>query len=278
MERGLPQVAVVEPATSNDGGLRSRADELATATRSWQRQRRGRCRALALGDADVGARRRGAAPPGADGVLHRGAGCTGRRRPGASTRRSGSTRSAAWSAYASTTPPARCGSSDSPRGGAIRWRSPASARPLECGDGELPAELQSVTRVRLAGGKPVESERYMPPTGSCTRERYRHEGGRLARVEEDSCDDGGGLATVVKEIVYGDDGRVAGIDALGPDGRQAVWRTHRAAAPGAEGGSAPRRRPATSPSVRVGSGAPPRAARRSSRQRWRPSDRSLRLW
>jgi hypothetical protein len=96
--------------------------------------------------------------------------------------------------------------------------------PLECGDGELPAELQSVTRVLLAAGKPVESERYMPPTRSCTRERYRHEGGRLARVEEDSCDDGGGLATVVKEVVYGDDGRVTGIDALGPDGRQVVWR------------------------------------------------------
>ena len=96
--------------------------------------------------------------------------------------------------------------------------------PLECSDGELPAELQSVTRVRLTGGTPVESERYMPPTGSCTRERYRHEGGRLARVEEDSCDGGGGLATVVKEVVYGEDGRVSGVDALSPDGRQAVWR------------------------------------------------------
>jgi len=96
--------------------------------------------------------------------------------------------------------------------------------PLECGGRELPAELQSVMRMRLAGGKPVESERFMPPTGSCSRERYRHEGGRLARVEEDSCDDGGGLATVVKEVVYGEDGRVVGIDALGPDGRTAVWR------------------------------------------------------
>jgi hypothetical protein len=79
-------------------------------------------------------------------------------------------------------------------------------------------------RMQLAAGKPVESERYMPPTGSCTRERYRHEGGRLVRVEEDSCDEGGGLATVVKEVVYGEDGRVTGIDAVGPDGRQAVWR------------------------------------------------------
>jgi len=96
--------------------------------------------------------------------------------------------------------------------------------PLECGGRELPAELQSVMRMRLAGGKPVESERFMPPTGSCSRERYRHEGGRLARVEEDSCDDGGGLATVVKEVVYGEDGRVTGVDALGPDGRRAVWR------------------------------------------------------
>jgi hypothetical protein len=96
--------------------------------------------------------------------------------------------------------------------------------PLECEGRELPAELQSLTRIRLAGGKPVESERYMPPTGSCMRERYRHEGGRLARVEEDSCDEGGGLATVVKEVVYGEDGHVAGIDVIGPDGRRAVWR------------------------------------------------------
>jgi hypothetical protein len=97
--------------------------------------------------------------------------------------------------------------------------------PLECAGHELPAELQSVMRMRLAGGKPVESERVMPPTGSCTRERYRHEGGRLARVEEDSCDEGGGLATVVKEVVYGEDGRVTGVDAVGPDGRRVVWRS-----------------------------------------------------
>jgi hypothetical protein len=96
--------------------------------------------------------------------------------------------------------------------------------PLESDGRELPAELQSVVRMRLAAGKPVESERYMPPTGSCTRERYRHEGGRLARVEEDSCDEGGGLATAVKEVVYGEDGRVTGVDALGPAGRHAVWR------------------------------------------------------
>ena len=109
-------------------------------------------------------------------------------------------------------------------GGATRSRSPASAPRWSAATASFPPSCSRVTRVRLAAGKPVESERYMPPTGSCTRERYRHEGGRLARVEEDSCDDGGGLATVVKEVVYGDDGRVAGIDALGPDGRQAVWR------------------------------------------------------
>lgn len=96
--------------------------------------------------------------------------------------------------------------------------------PLECGDGELPAELQCVMQMRLAAGRPVESERYMPPTGSCSRERYRFEGGRLARVEEDSCDEGGGLATVVKEILYGEDGRVVGVDAVGPEGRQPIWR------------------------------------------------------
>ena len=96
--------------------------------------------------------------------------------------------------------------------------------PLECDARELPAELQSLMRMRLAGGKPVESERFLPPTGACSRERYRHEGGRLARVEEDSCDGSGGLATVIKEVVYGEDGRVAGIDALDPGGRRAVWR------------------------------------------------------
>lgn len=96
--------------------------------------------------------------------------------------------------------------------------------PLECDGRELPAELQCVVAMRLAAGKPVASERFMPPTGSFTRERYRHEGGRLARVEEESCDDGGGLATVVKEIVYAEDGRVTGVDALGPEGRIAIWR------------------------------------------------------
>jgi hypothetical protein len=97
--------------------------------------------------------------------------------------------------------------------------------PLEWDGRELPAELQSVVRMRLAAGKPVESERYMPPTGSCARERYRHEGGRLARVEEDSRDECGGLATIIKEVVYGEDGRVTGVDALGPEGRHAVWRS-----------------------------------------------------
>jgi hypothetical protein len=96
--------------------------------------------------------------------------------------------------------------------------------PLECGDEPLPAAMQAITRIRLAGGVPVESERYLPPTGSCTRERYRHEGGRIARVEEDACDDGGGLATVVKEVVYAEDGRVVGVDRVGPQGRQPVWQ------------------------------------------------------
>jgi hypothetical protein len=96
--------------------------------------------------------------------------------------------------------------------------------PLECRDGELAAGLQCVMQTRLAASRPVGSERYMPPTGSCSRERYRYEGGRLARVEEDSCDDGGGLATVIKEVLYGEDGRVVGIDAVGPEGRRPVWR------------------------------------------------------
>ena len=96
--------------------------------------------------------------------------------------------------------------------------------PLDCGGQTLAAELQAVVELRVAGGLPVESRRILPPTGSCSRERYLHEGGRLARVEEDSCAEDGGLETVVKEIVYDQDGRVVGIDALGPGGRQAVWR------------------------------------------------------
>jgi hypothetical protein len=96
--------------------------------------------------------------------------------------------------------------------------------PLECGEEPLAAVLQAVSVIRLAGGTPVESERYLPPTGACSRERYRHEGGRLARVEEDSCDDAGGLATVVKEVLYSEDGRVAGVDRVGPEGRRSVWR------------------------------------------------------
>jgi hypothetical protein len=96
--------------------------------------------------------------------------------------------------------------------------------PLECGAHPMPAKLEALTAMRLAGGRPVESERILPPTGSCARERYRHVGDRLARVEEDSCDDEGGLATVVKEVIYGDDGRVIGIDRLGPEGRRRVWR------------------------------------------------------
>jgi hypothetical protein len=81
----------------------------------------------------------------------------------------------------------------------------------------LPARLQCVTLVRLAGGVPVESERYLPPTGSGCRERYEYERGRLARVVEEG-------GTVVKEIVYGADGRVAGVDALEGGLRRAVWR------------------------------------------------------
>jgi hypothetical protein len=103
--------------------------------------------------------------------------------------------------------------------------------PLEWDDGQLPAELQWLTVIRLVGGRPVESERYLPPTGSSSRERYRHEGGRLARVEEEACDQENGLVLVVKEVVYGEDGRVAGIDAVGPSGRRAVWRRGEQPAP-----------------------------------------------
>jgi hypothetical protein len=223
MERGLPQVAVEERATSNDGGLRTRADELADryeelAAEAETAAVRWRWATPTSGHGDVEPLRleRIGCSPGR--WLHRppppwdeheaiGFDAIGRVvcvREYDATGEVWLERFASW--------------------GRDQVEVACFRAPLECGDGELEAELQSVTRVRLAGGTPVESERYMPPTGSCTRERYRHEGGRLARVEEDSCDDGGGLATVVKEVVYGDDGRVAGIDALGPDGRQAVWR------------------------------------------------------
>jgi hypothetical protein len=223
MERGLPQVAVEERAASNDGGLRTRADELADryeqlAAEAETAAVRWRWATPTSGHGDVEPLRleRIGCSPGR--WLHRppppwheheaiGFDAIGRVvcvREYDATGEVWLERFASW--------------------GRDQVEVACFRAPLECGDGELEAELQSVTRVRLAGGTPVESERYMPPTGSCTRERYRHEGGRLARVEEDSCDDGGGLATVVKEVVYGDDGRVAGIDALGPDGRQAVWR------------------------------------------------------
>jgi hypothetical protein len=96
--------------------------------------------------------------------------------------------------------------------------------PLDFGSEPLPAKLQSVLAMRLAGGLPADSERILPPTGSCARERYRHENGRLVRVEEDSCDEAGALVTVVKEVLYDDDGHVIGVDRLGPDGRRSVWR------------------------------------------------------
>jgi hypothetical protein len=96
--------------------------------------------------------------------------------------------------------------------------------PLDCGPQPLPAKLQALTSVRLIGGRPVESERLLPPTGSCARERYVHEGDVLVRVEEESCDEEGGLTTVVKEVLYGADGRVGGIDRIGPEGRRRVWR------------------------------------------------------
>jgi len=223
MERGLRQVAVEERTTSNDGGLRTRADVLAD-----------RYEELAAEAETAAVRWRWATPTSGHGDVEplrlERMGCSPGRwlhRPPPPWREH---EAIGFDAIGRVV----CVREYDAAGEVWLERFASWARdqvevacfraPLECGDGELPAELQSVTRVRLAGGTPVESERYMPPTGSCTRERYRHEGGRLARVEEDSCDDGGGLATVVKEVVYGEDGRVMGIDALGPDGRQAVWR------------------------------------------------------
>jgi hypothetical protein len=86
--------------------------------------------------------------------------------------------------------------------------------------GALPARLQAVTRVKLSAGVPVASERLLPPTGSRAHDRYRHVDGRLTSVEEQD----GRSGTVVKEISYGDDGEVAAVDAVGPAGREPVWR------------------------------------------------------
>jgi hypothetical protein len=223
MERGLPRAAVEEPAAVNDGGLRARAellgvryDELATAAEAAAVRWRWATPTSGHGDVEPLRLERMGCTPGR--WLHRppqpwqeheaiGFDALGRV---VCVRQYDATGEVWLERFASWT-------RDEVEVACYR-------APLECEDGELPAELQSVMRMRLAAGKPVESERYMPPTGSCSRERYRHEGGRLARVEEDSCDEGGGLATVVKEVVYGEDGRVTGIDALGPDGRQAVWR------------------------------------------------------
>jgi hypothetical protein len=96
--------------------------------------------------------------------------------------------------------------------------------PLDWGAERFPATLQSLLRMRLAGGLPAESERLMPPTGACFHDRYRHRDGRLVRVEEEAGDDTGARAVVVKEVVYDEEGRVVGIDRLGPDGREPVWR------------------------------------------------------
>jgi hypothetical protein len=223
MERGLARAAAVEPAAANDGGLRARADELSDryeelALRADMAAVRWRWATPTSGHGDVEPlrlQRIGCSPgnwlhrPPPPWQEHEAIGFDALDRV-VCVRQYDATGEVWLERFASWT-------RDHVEVACYR-------APLECGDGELPAELQSVVRMQLAAGKPVESERYMPPTGSCTRERYRHEGGRLVRVEEDSCDEGGGLATVVKEVVYGEDGRVTGIDALGPDGRQAVWR------------------------------------------------------
>ena len=224
MERGLPRVAVEEPAAANDGGpLRARADELAQryeelATEADSAAVRWRWATPTSGHGDVEPlrlERMGCAPgrwlhrPPPPWQEHEAIGFDALGRV-VCVRQYDATGEVWLERFASW--------------GRDEVEVACFRAPLEYAGQELPAELQSVMRMRLAGGKPVESERYMPPTGSCSRERYRHEGGRLARVEEDSCDEGGGLATVVKEVVYAEDGRVLGIDALGPDGRHPVWR------------------------------------------------------
>jgi hypothetical protein len=223
MQRGLPRAAVDESAAAADGGLRARAEELADryeelAIEADAAAVRWRWATPTSGHGDVEPlrlERMGCAPgrwlhrPPPPGQEHEAIGfdALGRVVCVRQYDATGEVWLERFSSWARDEVEVVC------------YRAP-----LECGDRELPAELQSVMRMRLAAGKPVESERYMPPTGSCSRERYRHEGGRLARVEEDSCDEGGGLATVVKEVVYGEDGRVTGVDALGSDGRTAVWR------------------------------------------------------
>jgi hypothetical protein len=223
MERGLSRAAVVEPAASSDGWVRTRAEELADRyeellTRAETAAVRWRWATPTSGHGDVEPlrlQRMGLSPgrwlhrPPPPWQEHEAIGFDALSRV-VCVRQYDATgevwleRFCTWSRDQVEV---------------VCFRAP-----LECGDGELPAELQCVVQMRFAAGHPVESERYMPPTGSCSRERYRYEGGRLARVEEDSCDEGGGLATVVKEVLYGEDGRVVGVDAVGPDGRRPIWR------------------------------------------------------
>jgi hypothetical protein len=219
MERGLPRVAVEEPAAANDGvPLRARAEELA-----------GRYEELAATAASVAVRWRWATPTSGHGDVEPLRLERLGRAPGRWLHRP----PPAWQEHEAIGFDALgrvvCVRQYDATGevwlerfavwGRDRVEVACFRAPLEYAGHELPAALQSVMRMRLAGGRPVESERYMPPTRSCSRERYRHEGGRLARVEEDSGDE-----TIVKEVVYGEDGGVTGVDALGPEGRRVVWR------------------------------------------------------
>src|SRR4051812_18388631 len=149
MERGLPQVAVEDAGTSHDGGLRTRAEELADryeglAAEAETAAARWRWATPTSGHGDVEPLRleRMGCSPGR--WLHRppppwqeheaiGFDALGRVvvvREYDATGEVWLERFASW--------------------GRDQVEVTCFRAPLECGDGELPAELQSVTRVRLA--------------------------------------------------------------------------------------------------------------------------------
>ena len=165
MERGLPRVAVEEPAAANDGGLlRARADELAhcyeeLAAEAEAAAVRWRWATPTSGHGDVEPlrlERMGCAPgrwlhrPPPPWQEHEAIGFDALGRV-VCVRQYDATGEVWLERFASW--------------GRDEVEVACFRAPLEYADHELPAELQSVMRMRLAAGKPVESERYMPPTG-----------------------------------------------------------------------------------------------------------------
>ena len=183
-----------ERAAAGGRGGAGRCERRRAAARASRRARaslrgtggggRGGRRPLAVGDADVGPRRRRAAATGAHGLragslaAPPAAAVAGAR--GDRFRRSGSRGVRA----SSTTPPARCGWSGSPPGRRDEVEVACFRAPLEYADHELPAELQSAdadaARRRQAGRERalhatdgVLLARALPPRGRPARTRGR---------------------------------------------------------------------------------------------------------